>query len=53
MTPKMQKFQNATGKRETSRPYEMRYPQWNYRLNSTVRILIDETGKPLQYERKP
>lgn len=52
MTPKMQKYQNTTGKRETSRPYEMRYPQWNTCLNTRVRVLIDENGRTIKYDRE-
>ena len=50
MTPKMMKFHVSTGKRETFRPHEMKYPQWNDVPGTRIRVLIDETGKMMKYE---
>ena len=49
MTPKMKKFHLCTGKRETFKNYEMKYPQWNQIPGTHVKVKIDENGKILEF----
>lgn len=51
MTPKMKKFHLRTGKRETFKNHKMQYPQWNAIPGTCVKVLIDEHGNPLVYDR--
>lgn len=50
MTPKMKKFHLLTGKRETARNHEMKYPQWNDLPGTRIHVLIDETGNWVKYD---